>query len=141
MCKAVMYFDASLVILTWKGLGKLVCGVKPLLDPDWTIQPLIASLCAAMETKAQECIQCAPVGQEVNTYALHVCAHAHTPTLVYSYRHMHTLTLTIAQVASGAYTKLLKVCRFLATLLVKLVKVRNKFSLRSGCPRSLLSGV
>ncbi|KAL5484613.1 hypothetical protein EMCRGX_G021142 [Ephydatia muelleri] len=89
VCKVVMCFDASLMFLTWKGLGKLVCGAKPLLDSNWMVQPLVANLCAAVEAKARECIQCAPIGQE-------------TPC--------------------SSYSKLLKVCRFLATLLVKLVR-------------------
>ena len=133
-----MHFDASLVFLTWKGLGKLVCGAKPLLDSDWMVQPLVASLCAAMETKAQECVQCAPIGQEVcihGLYGIHTHAvyytlkHSHTHTLAHTHTHTHShtvaLIITIPQTPNSSYSKLLKVCRFLATLLVKLVRVRK----------------
>lgn len=56
----VLNFDPSMVVLVWRGMGRLVCRVKEELPEGWSIQPIIAELCVAIETKCAECVQCAP---------------------------------------------------------------------------------
>lgn len=60
VCRVVLNFDPSMVVLVWRGMGRLVCGVKEELPEGWSIQPIIAELCVAIETKCAECVQCAP---------------------------------------------------------------------------------
>lgn len=55
----------------------------------------------------------------------HTCSLLHTQTLTHTHSHTVALIITIPQTPNSSYSKLLKVCRFLATLLVKLVRVRK----------------
>ena len=36
------------------------------MPDDWTVQPIMVDICVAMETKAVECVQCAPGEGEVH---------------------------------------------------------------------------
>ena len=60
VCRVVLNFDPSMVVLVWRGMGRLVCRVREELPQGWSIQPIIAELCVAIETKCAECVQCAP---------------------------------------------------------------------------------
>ena len=60
VCRVVLNFDPSMVVLVWRGMGRLVCRVKMELPEGWSIQPIIAELCSAIEAKCAECVQCAP---------------------------------------------------------------------------------
>ncbi len=73
----------------------MACAGRPhLLAGEWSVQPLMADLCTALEAKGRECVESAPPqGSEVMSSAL--------------------------------FNKLLRTCRFLVTLLVKLTKVRG----------------
>ena len=106
-----MNFDPSLTVLAWKALGKLLCRVKGHLHDDWSIQPIIKELCVTMETKASECVQCAPtLTNEVSSNRSHDQSHDQSPP-------------PLQQTPSPIFGKLLKLCRLLTTLLVKLVQV------------------
>lgn len=58
----------------------MVCKGKSVLGDEWSIQPITSDICIAMETKAVECVQCAPTQTEVRritslhftTYTVHV---------------------------------------------------------------------
>ena len=43
----------------------MVCRGKSVLSDEWSIQPIMSDICIAMETKALECVQCAPNEPEV----------------------------------------------------------------------------
>lgn len=60
LCAPVLHFDPSLSVLVYRGVGRMVCRGKTVLSDEWTIQPIISDICVAMETKALECVQCAP---------------------------------------------------------------------------------
>jgi len=60
VCRVVLNFDPSMVVLVWRGMGRLVCRVKEELPEGWSVQSIIAELCVAIETKCAECVQCAP---------------------------------------------------------------------------------
>ena len=63
VCSVVLHFDPSLMVLVWRGMGRLLCQVKQELPESWSIQPIITELCIAMETKCAACVQCAPTAQ------------------------------------------------------------------------------
>lgn len=65
LCAPVLHFDPSLCVLVWRGVGRMVCRGKSVLSDEWSIRPIISDICIAMETKALECVQCAPRGSEV----------------------------------------------------------------------------
>jgi len=90
VCRVVLNFDPSMVVLVWRGMGRLVCRVKEELPEGWSIQPIIAELCVAIETKCAECVQCAPTAAN--------------------------------EASSPVFSKLLRVCRFMGTLTVKLAQ-------------------
>ena len=103
-------FDASLLVLAWKAGGRLVCRVRTHLPEGWSVQSVISDLCVAMEAKALACVENAPttpeeVGSNSNCM-----------------RYPSTACVTALQAASSVFSKLLKVCRFLATLLVRLAQ-------------------
>ena len=106
----VLHFDPSLMVLVWRGMGRLLCRVRQELPESWSVQPIITELCIAMETKCAACVQCAPTAQNEVTPL--------PPSPL-------TLTLTLAyvlQASSAMFSKLLRVCRFLGTLVVKLTQ-------------------
>lgn len=69
----VLTFDPSLLVLAWKALSKLVYRSKPLLSrgegegEGWSVRGVVGDLCTALETKAKDCVRCAPTsdGSEV----------------------------------------------------------------------------
>ena len=109
VCQQTLLFDVSLLVLSWKTEGKLLCRIKNHLPEGWNIQPIIVDLCVAMETKAKECVQCAPEGQSEVDHATW-CS--------------DILSQSSPQAISVLFPKLLRICRFLVTLIVKLVQVR-----------------
>ena len=98
LAKAVREFDASLLVLVWRCVGKMVVRVKPCLSEEgWSPHPLMVELCLALQDKGRECVGASPSPvAEV------------TP--------------------SGVFNKLLRTCWFLVTLLVKLVQVSGHTS-------------
>ena len=62
----MLHFDPSLPVLVWRGVGRVVCRGRRVSGDEWSIQPIISDICTAMETKAVECVQCAPGETEVN---------------------------------------------------------------------------
>ena len=111
VCSVVLHFDPSLMVLVWRGMGRLLCRVRQELPESWSIQPIITELCITMETKCAACVQCAPIAENEVT-PLSPSPH-------------HPLTLTLAhvlQAPSAVFSKLLRVCRFLGTLVVKLTQ-------------------
>jgi hypothetical protein len=90
---SVLDFDPSLPVLVWRGVGKVVCRGRSVVGDGWTVRPIISDVCIAMETKAVECVISAPQEAETSSGG-----------------------------GGGGYVKLLKLCRFLSSLLVKLVQ-------------------
>ena len=60
VCGVVLHFDPSLMVLMWRGMGRLLCRVRQELSESWSVRPIITELCIAMETKCAACVQCAP---------------------------------------------------------------------------------
>ena len=113
VCSVVLHFDPSLTVLMWRGMGRLLCRVRQELPESWSVQPVITELCIAMETKCAACVQCAPTA-----------ANEVTPLPPPPPPLPLTLTLTyVLQAPSAVFSKLLRVCRFLGTLIVKLSQV------------------
>lgn len=65
LCAPVLHFDPSLSVLVFRGVGRTVCRGRSVLSDEWSIQPIMSDICIAMETKALECVQCAPSEPEV----------------------------------------------------------------------------
>lgn len=126
-----IHFDPSLVLLAWKALGKLVCRLKDhthqLDDTAWSIHDIVKGTCDAMKTKSRECLLCAPLEEKkVEHYSL--------------YKHHVYYTINChyqIQDSNSPFSKLLKTCRFFATLLVKLVQVFLHYNLINDSVRTL----
>jgi hypothetical protein len=98
LCAPALHFDPSLPVLVWKGVGRMVCRGKSVFSDEWSIRPIISDVCITMETKAMECVQCAPTDTEGGD------------------------RVATSNGGGSVYLKLLKLCRFLSSLLVKLVQ-------------------
>lgn len=86
-----MNFDPSVLVLCWKGVGKVLILVK---DNYPHVSSVVKELCVAMEIKSSDCFDCAPAAN--------------------------------SDVVDPSFQKLMKVCRFLGTMLVKLTRVSER---------------
>jgi hypothetical protein len=96
--KSSLYFDLALVFLSWKGISKLTCLLKDSThswekEGDKLLLDIIQNICDALMMKTKECIRIAP-----------------------------TINTSSGTSGNDAYPKLLKICRFFVTLLVKIVQ-------------------
>lgn len=88
-----LHFDPSLILLTWKAVGKLVCRLREhthsLSDNEWSLSSVVCGICDAMKQKSQECVKCASQKDKDGQMM---------------------------------FSKLLKTCRFFSTLLLKVIQ-------------------
>ena len=67
-----LHFDPSLILLTWKAVGKLVCRLRDHThcpsDNEWSLSSVVCGICDAMKQKSRECVKCASQKDKVNMY-------------------------------------------------------------------------